>query len=64
MNKANLDDLIDTWWKTAEVMGISSDEWVAKKEWHAHVFETILRYCGWTVSEWNEAMNKIEEDKK
>lgn len=54
--KATLEDLIDVWWKTADIMGASSQEDPTKCAWHSHVFDNILIHCGWTVDEWNEAL--------
>ena len=53
--KADYVDLVDVWWKTAEVfeVGAVAAE-PARVNWHASVFERILIQCGWSVQEWND----------
>lgn len=63
--RAELNDLVDVWWKTAEAMeatpALASKE---RQEWHARVFEKILDQCGWTTTEWNDAVVPKEEENK
>jgi hypothetical protein len=62
-HKAELTDLIDVWWKTADIMEASSaSASQERKSWHAHIFEKILIQCGWTIEEWNEAMDLMKEE--
>jgi hypothetical protein len=61
--RAELDDLVDAWWKTAEAMGVSAE--VADESlssWHAQIFVAILNQCGWTTAEWNEAVVPSKEN--
>lgn len=63
--RAELNDLVDVWWRTAEAMdampATASQE---RKDWHSRVFEKILNQCGWTTVEWNDAViPKKEADK-
>lgn len=53
-NKAEYVDLVDTWWKTADVLDARPPTNEARSNWHAVVFERILVQCGWSVQEWNE----------
>lgn len=62
--RAALNDLVDTWWKTAEAMDAVGDAASQeRKNWHARVFEKILDQCGWTTSEWNDAVVPKKENK-
>lgn len=54
--KAQLNDLIDTWWKTTEIMDVTNNSPQERINWHAYVFERILMQCGWTSEEWNKAV--------
>lgn len=60
--KADIHELIDIWWKTAEIMdampATASQE---LKNWHAYVFEKILIQCGWSVTEWNNTVLPKQE---
>lgn len=63
MGKAKLNDLIDTWWKTAEAMEARPGECSPERSaWHASVFESVLIQCGWSVSEWNEAVDNTKKE--
>lgn len=55
---------MDAWWKTAEAMDAVGDAASQeRKNWHARVFEKILDQCGWTTSEWNDAVVPKKENK-
>jgi hypothetical protein len=49
--------LVETWWSTAEALEAMPGCEPPRASWHAHVFERILEQCGWTVQEWNEAVD-------
>lgn len=55
--RADFDELVDAWWKTARAMdampGDCSDK---RRDWHAWNFEKVLTSNGWTTAEWNEAV--------
>lgn len=55
--KPDFHELVETWWKTAEVLEAVPPCDESRTSWHAHVFERILKQCGWTVQEWNEAVD-------
>lgn len=56
-SRAELNDLVDVWWKTAEAMeALPAIADQKRKDWHARVFEKILNQCGWTTLEWNDAV--------
>lgn len=57
MDKPEYNELVDAWWKTAEVLDAMPGCDESRKSWHANVFEKILTSCGWTVQEWNEAVD-------
>ena len=55
--KADYVDLVDAWWKTAELFEVTPTTVEAvRTSWHAHVFERILIQCGWSVQEWNDTI--------
>ena len=58
--KADYKDLIDVWWETARVLEALPGADDTHVGWHSSIFEKILVQCGWTVEEWNEA---VETDK-
>jgi len=62
-SKAKYMDLVDTWWKTADVLDARPPANDTRVSWHAHVFEKILIQCGWSVQEWNETI-EIEKAKR
>lgn len=62
--KAELNELIDTWWRTAEAMEARPGCSEARTNWHAHVFDGILKACGWTTLEWNDALDEIKAKEK
>lgn len=55
-SKAEYVDLVDAWWKTAEVLEARPPTEDVRVNWHARVFEKILTQCGWSVQEWNETI--------
>lgn len=55
--KPEYHELVDAWWKTAEVLDALPGCDPNRSVWHAHVFERILDQCGWTVQEWNAAVD-------
>jgi hypothetical protein len=59
--KAQLNDLVDTWWKTSEIMNVSNEAPQELVSWHAYVFERILIQCGWNSEEWNKAVAPEKE---
>lgn len=62
--RAELNDLVDAWWKTAEAMDAMPDTASPdRKSWHARVFEKILEQCGWTTPEWNDVVVPKKENK-
>lgn len=63
--KAELADLVETWWSTARVMEAMPGKCSAERSsWHAHTFEKILTQCGWTTTEWNEAIDQEHERRR
>lgn len=55
--KPEFHELVETWWRTAEVMEAMPGSEETRINWHAHVFERILVSCGWTTEEWNDAVD-------
>ncbi len=55
--KPDFHELVETWWKTAEALEAMPGSDPGRVTWHAHVFERILKQCGWTVMEWNETVD-------
>ena len=60
-SKAEYDDLVDAWWKTADALDARPPTEESRINWHAHVFERILVQCGWSVQEWNEITITMSE---
>ena len=56
-DKPEFHELVETWWATAEALEALPGCPPSRTDWHAHVFERILEQCGWTVKEWNEAVD-------
>lgn len=52
--KAEFNDLVDAWWKTAAALEAVPPADEQRINWHAFVFEKILTQCGWSVQEWND----------
>lgn len=57
IQKPEFIELVETWWATAEALEAMPGCEPSRSSWHAHVFERILEQCGWSVSEWNEAVD-------
>ncbi len=56
-DKPEYHELVDAWWKTAEALDALPGCDRSRTDWHANVFEGILKQCGWTVKEWNDAVD-------
>lgn len=61
MTKPEFHELVDTWWKTAEILEAMPGCEKARTDWHASVFERILSQVGWSTEEWNVA---VEQQKR
>lgn len=59
--KAAYKDLVDAWWKIAEAMDAMPPATEARSQWVSNVFGRLLDQCGWTIDEWNEAVDTEKE---